>query len=202
MKLPNELVEKNKKQKSILIKCNKCLKEKMLTDFVTKTEIYKKKYYKKNICRECFPEFEKEHYKNKSLNYRIKKHLAWRLRHATNKIDSTMNYIGCNIQYVREWLEYNFTEEMNWDNYETFWSIDHVIPICNFDLTIENEKYKCWNWSNLIPVQTNNSFLAPPFQKVDNIVEKITKFKEEGSTTKWFSCEFTLNKELALMKAK
>ncbi len=195
MKHPNEVVEKNKKQKSILIKCNKCLKEKKLTDFVTKTEIYKKK-----ICRECFPEFEKEHYKNKSLNYRIKKHLAWCLRDATNKIDSTMNYIGCNIQYVREWLEYNFTKEMNWDNYETFWSIDHVIPICNFDLTIENEKYKCWNWSNLIPVQTNNSFLGPPFQKVDNIVEKITKFKEEGSTTKWFSSEFTLNKELALTK--
>jgi hypothetical protein len=37
---------------------------------------------------------------------------------------------------------------------------------------------------------------------VDNIVEKLEKFKEEGSTTKWFSCEFTLNKELALMKEK
>jgi hypothetical protein len=31
-------------------------------------------------------------------------------------------------------------------------------------------------------------------------VEKIEKFKEEGSTTKWFSSEFTLNKELALTK--
>jgi hypothetical protein len=94
---------------------------------------------------------------------------------------------------------------MNWDNYETFWSIDHVIPICKFDLTLEDEKYKCWNWSNLMPVpllknqqQTNNSFLAPPFEKV----EKLEKFKEEGSTTKWFSCEFILNKELALIKGK
>ena len=197
MKLPNEVVEKNKKQKSIFIKCNKCLKEKMLTDFVTKTEIYKKKYYKKNICYECFQEFEKEHYKNKSLNYRIKKHLAWRLRNATNKIDSTMNYIGCNIQYVREWIEYNFTEKMNWDNYETFWSIDHVIPICKFDLNLEDEKYRCWNWSNLIPIpllihdkQSNNPFF----------VQKLEKFKEEGSTTKWFSSEFILNKVFALMK--
>ena len=203
MELPNNIVKNGKKkQKSILIKCDKCLKQKLIKEIVTKAEIYKKKHYKKNICQDCFITFEKDNCKNKSLNYRIKKHLAWRLRDATNKIDSTMNYIGCNIQYVREWIEYNFTEEMNWDNYETFWSIDHVIPICNFDLTIENEKYKCWNWSNLIPVQTNNSFLAPPFQKVDNIVEKITKFKEEGSTTKWFSSEFILNNQLVLSKQK
>jgi hypothetical protein len=111
-----------------------------------------------------------------------------------------MDYIGCNIQYVREWLEYNFTNEMNWDNYDTFWSIDHVIPVCKFDLTIEDDKFKCCNWSNLIPVQN----LAPPLdvQRTSLKVEKIEKFKEEGSTTKWFSSEFTLNKELALMKEK
>ena len=194
-----------KKRNTILIKCDKCLKEKMLKDIVTRTEIYKKKYYKKQICLECFPTFEKEHTltkQNKSLNYRIKKTLAWRLRHILVKtnITTTMDYIGCNIQYVREWLEYNFTNEMNWDNYDTFWSIDHVIPVCKFDLTIEDEKFKCCNWSNLIPVQTNNSFLTPLFGKVDNIVERLEKFKEEGSTTKWFSSEFTLNKELALTK--
>ena len=204
--------ERKNKKNTILIKCDKCLKE-----FVTKTEIYKKKYYKKNICQECFPVFEKEHClttQKKGLNYRIKKSLAWKLRHVTEKTDTTMNYIGCNIQYVREWIEYNFTEEMNWDNYETFWSIDHVIPICKFDLTLEDEKYKCWNWSNLTPVpllknyqlQANNSFLVPPFiseaKKMENIVYKLKKFKEEGSTTKWFSCEFILNKELALMKEK
>jgi hypothetical protein len=197
------------KRNTILIKCDKCCLEKLLKEIITRTEIYKKKHYKKNICQECFPAFEKDHClttQKKGLNYRIKKSLAWRLRLVTEKTDTTMNYIGCNIQYVREWIEYNFTEEMNWDNYETFWLIDHVIPICKFDLTVEDEKFKCWNWSNLMPVpllknnqkQSNNSFLAPPFEKV----EKLEKFKEEGSTTKWFSSEFILNKELALMKEK
>ena len=205
MELPNNIVKNGKKkQKSILIKCDKCLKQKLIKEIVTKAEIYKKKHYKKNICQDCFITFEKDNCKNKSLNYRIKKSLALRLRQFTNKIDTTMNYIGCNIQYVREWIEYNFTEEMNWDNYETFWSIDHIIPICKFDLTLEDEIYRCWNWSNLIPVpllkndqQTNNPFLTLPFEKV----EKIEKFKEEGSTTKWFSKEFVLNKEIAEIKA-
>ena len=38
--------------------------------------------------------------------------------------------------------------------------------------------------------------------KIHYIVDKLEKFKEEGSTTKWFSSEFILNKELALMKEK
>jgi hypothetical protein len=200
--------EVKKKKNPILIKCDKCLKERVFRDIVTKTENYKKIYYKKKICRECFPTFEKEHNLKehlKGLNYRIKKTLAWRLRHILVKTDNTttMTYIGCNIQYVREWLEYNFTNEMNWDNYETYWSIDYTIPVCKFDLTIENDKFKCCNWSNLIPVQQNitNSIhtLAPPFSVAEK-VDKIEKFKEEGSTTKWFSKEFILNKELALMK--
>lgn len=188
---------------SILIKCNKCLKQKLLNEFITKTEKYKKKYYKKNICQTCFTTSEKDICKNKNLNYRIKKLLAKKIRHFTDKIDTTMNYIGCNIQYVREWIEYNFTEDMNWNNYETFWTIENIIPICNFDLTLEDNKYKYWNWSNLIPVpllkskQNTNPFLAPPFQKVD----RLEKFKEEGSTTKWFSKEFVLNKDLAEIKA-
>ena len=113
-----------------------------------------------------------------------------------------MNYIGCNIQYLREWFEYNFTETMNWDNYGSYWSIDHIIPVCNFDLTIEDEKMKCWNWSNMMPVSIafNSSKKVIDMKQVEYIVERLEKFKEEGSTTKWFSREWTLNKELAIEK--
>jgi hypothetical protein len=37
-------------------------------------------------------------------------------------------------------------------------------------------------------------------KQVENIINKLEKFKEEGSTTKWFSEEYTLTKELALQK--
>ena len=124
MKFANEVLKRIKKP--VLIKCDKCLKEKLLKDIITKKEFYKKKYYKKNICIECFPTFEKKHTlteHKKGLNYRIKKLLALHLRRILVKTDNTttMTYIGCNIQYVREWLEYNFTNEMNWDNYGSFW---------------------------------------------------------------------------------
>jgi len=194
--------KKNLRQKRLetfMVKCEKCEEEKPLKNFAKL-----KKFYKKKICNSCYPKFlteqktewcKKESQTN--INYRLKKSLASRLRTVLIKNDSTMNYIGCNIQYLREWFEYNFTDEMNWDNYGSFWSIDHIIPVCKFDLTEEEQKLKCWNWSNLMPVTVkfNSSKKEIDSNQVNYILEKIKKFKEEGSTTKWFSEDFILNIE-------
>jgi hypothetical protein len=166
--------------------CEKCCKEKSFKDFSKSKKIYKKK-----ICFSCYSTFlteQKNHncgQTNGNINYRLKKSLASHLRKVLTKNDTTMNYIGCNIQYLREWLEYNFTEEMNWENYGTYWLIEHVVPISKFDLINENEKFKCWNWSNLMPYP--NGVRGTKFPDIHDIIEKINKFKEEGSTTKWFS---------------
>jgi len=192
------------KANNSFVKCEKCQEEKALKNFAKL-----KKYYKKKICISCYPLFLREqktewckNEHNINMNYRIKKSLAARLRTVLVKNTSTMNYIGCNIQYLREWFEYNFTDEMNWDNYGSFWSIDHIIPVCKFDLTIEDEKLKCWNWSNLMPVTINynSSKKLIDINQVKYIVNKLEKFKEEGSTTKWFSSEFILNEKLAEIK--
>ena len=182
---------RKKKLETILVQCEKCNELKALKIFSKL-----KKFYKKKICLSCYPKFlteqKTEWCKNErksNINYRLKKSLAARLRTVLIKNNTTMNYIGCNIQYLREWFEYNFTNDMNWDNYGSYWSIDHVIPVCKFDLTNEDEKLKCWNWSNLIPVTVkyNSSKKEIDKNQIDIILKKIQKFKEEGSTTKWFS---------------
>jgi hypothetical protein len=187
---------RKKKAETFIIACEKCNEKKPLKNFAKL-----KKFYKKKICLSCYPSFLTEqktewcrNQHNTNMNYRIKKSLAARLRCVLAKNTSTMNYIGCNIQYFREWLEYNFTENMNWDNYGTYWSIDHIIPVCNYDLTNEDEKLKCWNWSNMMPVTINynSSKKNIDINQINYIVGKLEKFKEEGSTTKWFSEEFLL----------
>jgi hypothetical protein len=197
---------RQKKAETFLALCEKCNVEKKLKDFSKL-----KKFYKKKICLSCYPEFLKEQKTewcrqehNTNINYRLKKSLASRLRAVLIKNDSTMNYIGCNIQYLREWFEYNFISEMNWDNYGSYWSIDHIIPVCKFDLTIDDEKSKCWNWSNLMPVtiKYNSSKKEIDMNQIHFILKKLEKFKEEGSTTKWFSEEFVLNLEIAELKLK
>lgn len=182
---------RKKRLETFMVKCEKCNESKALKYFAKL-----KKFYKQKICLSCYPKFLTEqktewcrNERKSNVNYRLKKSLAARLRTVLIKNDTTMNYIGCNIQYLREWFEYNFTENMNWDNYGSYWSIDHIIPVCKFDLTMEEEKLKCWNWSNLMPVTVkyNSSKKNIDKNKIDNIIQKIKDFKEEGSTTKWFS---------------
>ena len=202
-KIRKKTMRQNKAE-TCIAKCEKCNTDKVLKEFAKL-----KKFYKKKICLTCYPEFLKEqkvewckNERETNMNYRIKKSLAARLRNVLNKNDTTMNYIGCNIQYFREWLEYNFTAEMNWDNYGKFWSIDHIIPVCKFDLTNETQKFQCWNWSNMMPVtiKYNSSKKNINMEQINYIIEKIEKFKEEGSTTKWFSSEFILNYNLVTEK--
>ena len=207
----NELDKLRKKnlrkthQESSIVKCEKCLQEKLLKEF---TKL--KKFYKKKICISCYPKFlteqKNEWCKNEqkcNINYRLKKSLAARLRSVLKKENSTMNYIGCNISYLREWFEYNFTPDMNWENYGSYWCIDHVIPVDKFDLTNEDEKLTCWNWSNLAPVTVKYNSTKKSqidLNQTENIIKKLEKFKEEGSTTKWFSGELLLNLELVKSK--
>lgn len=107
--------------------------------------------------RQKHPEKLREKYRKQGqkLQRKIKDRLRARITSAlscTNykKTDKTINYLGCSISYLKQWLEYQFTNEMSWNNYHT-WHIDHVIPCDSFDLSNEEEQYKCFNWSNLRP---------------------------------------------------
>ncbi len=107
--------------------------------------------------------------------------------------NSVLNFIGCDINNVKSWLEYNLTKEMTWENYGYYWNIDHIIPCNKFNFENENHITLCWNWTNLSPktVSENSS-------KKDNIsYEEVEYYKDElnnflnkkGSETKWFSAE-------------
>ena len=56
-------------------------------------------------------------------------------------------------------MEYQFTSDMSWDNYGTYWEIDHVRPCSSFDFLNHDECYKCFNWKNTQPLykKMNNS---------------------------------------------
>ena len=37
----------------------------------------------------------------------------------------------------RNWIELQFDESLNWDNFSTAWQFDHIVPIALFDLREE-----------------------------------------------------------------
>ena len=63
----------------------------------------------------------------------------------------TQAHLGCTIPHARDHIEKQFKKGMTWDNYGE-WNIDHIIPLCAFDLTRENELMQACNWRNLRPM--------------------------------------------------
>ena len=64
------------------------------------------------------------------------------------KQSSSINILGIGIDFYRKWLEFQYTPEMNWENIE----IDHVKPICFFDVSIDEELREAFTWKNTQPL--------------------------------------------------
>lgn len=100
--------------------------------------------------------WKKEQMKN--FDFRLKVKLCSRLRATVKSGKDWGEYLGCSMEYLREWFEYHFRLlkvfddiELSWDNYDA-WEIDHVIPCKAFDFTDESQRKICFHWSNLAPL--------------------------------------------------
>jgi len=65
--------------------------------------------------------------------------------------------LGCEFTTLQKWLEYNFKEGMTWDNYGTYWHIDHTTPCASFDFANESNLRMCFHWSNLNPLEATEN---------------------------------------------
>ncbi len=66
---------------------------------------------------------------------------------------SSLKYLGCTIQELREYIEKQFKTGMTWDNYGYYgWHIDHIKPIASFSFNNEKDIKKCFNYTNLQPL--------------------------------------------------
>ena len=58
-------------------------------------------------------------------------------------------YFGLDVNGFREWIELQFTNEQNWDNFATAWQFDHIVPVTYFDFSKEEDLILCWNFINI-----------------------------------------------------
>lgn len=74
-------------------------------------------------------------------------------RKAQCKTGKTLEYLGCSWADLKVHLEKQFKPGMTWENYGVSgWHIDHIIPLCAFDLTKEEELKKACHYTNLRPL--------------------------------------------------
>ena len=128
-----------------------------------------KKLYDKKM-KESIRNYEKNRYHN-DPEFRMKKILRTRLYKTMTgqkSSKSIIKYIGIEIGEFKNWIEYQMTEDMSWENYGVYWEIDHVIPCKSFELSNEDQCHKCFHWSNMRPLlKTEN------MKKSDKVINSI-----------------------------
>jgi hypothetical protein len=92
-----------------------------------------------------------------NLNARIANSLRARIRLPlktnTEKAGKTIELVGCDINWLKAWLEVHFQPGMIWENWNYLtWHIDHIRPCATFDLTDPHQQRLCFHWTNLQPL--------------------------------------------------
>ena len=85
------------------------------------------------------------------VDFRLIRDRRRRIHHALNgksKSSSTREFLGIYNETYKKWMEFQMTPERKWDIIE----IDHVKPICMFDVSKEEEIKETFCWKNTQPL--------------------------------------------------
>jgi hypothetical protein len=119
----------------------------------------RKRYIEQN--KDKVNEYHREWKKNKrieDITYKLKENVSRRIRYELNthllkgKNKYTVEYLGCSIEHLKQYLEGRFDIGMNWNNYGQAWHIDHIIPCASWNFEKQFESMCCWNYRNLQPM--------------------------------------------------
>lgn len=120
----------------------------------------KQKYIKENLDK--IRESDRLRHQNNKLSHNISKSLAMALKGAKSERhwEDLVNY---SIKQLKEHLESQFNENMNWSNYGSYWEIDHIIPqnLFHFNSTEDKEFQICWSLMNLRPLELHQNRSRP-----------------------------------------
>jgi len=98
----------------------------------------------------------KKRYHNEP-NFRLNHNMRTTIRRSLNgdKQKKWESLIGYTLKDLKIHLEKQFDENMSWNNYGSYWHIDHKKPksIFNFISSNDREFKECWSLNNLQPME-------------------------------------------------
>lgn len=116
--------------------CKKCHSKQTLKYYHTTT-----KYKPEQIIRRRIGSYIHQRLKSN------KKGISWRLK------------VDYSLDELIDHLEKQFTEEMTWNNYGTYWHLDHIVPVSFFEYdSYDHVEFKmCWSLENLQPLEAKKN---------------------------------------------
>lgn len=109
-------------------------------------------------------EYEKEKRKNDPA-YKLHTNVSRLIRLSLNnngerKTNGKIwNYLPYTDKQLKEHLENQFDDNMTWENYGSYWHVDHVIPRSRleYDSFTHPNFLKCWHLKNLQPLEAGEN---------------------------------------------
>lgn len=130
--------------------CKICGKNLPLTSF---HKDGKNKDGRKNICKECrsirkIPPLSTS---RKRFDRNIKQQLYLAIKNNKHS-KGWENLFAYTLDELKIHLESQFDDNMNWDNFGSFWWVDKIIPSSRYVYSDLEEFRKCWSLKNLRPL--------------------------------------------------
>jgi hypothetical protein len=121
-----------------------------------KNKEYYKAYYKENkekMVKRCSERYRKRYNNDpefKMVQIFRRRFLFFIKGSGTSK--KVKKYLGCSLDFLKDYLSNMFYDGMSWDNHGTLWHIDHIKPCDSFDLSNMEQQRQCFHYSNLQPL--------------------------------------------------
>lgn len=140
-----------------------------------KNNAIQRKWQKDNL--EKFREYQRQYAKRQRTNPRrhlsdvISMGINQSLRRGAKSNRRWEELVGYTAEKLKKHLESNFQPNMTWENYGSYWHIDHKIPVSafNFETPEDIDFKRCWALKNLQPLEARRNIskhdkVDKPFQ--------------------------------------
>jgi hypothetical protein len=135
--------------------CPRCKSEK------SKEEWYSDQSY---WCKACYREGQRNYYHSylkhdpcHNIRHSCKRMVSKALKRVGHSKagKSFFEHVPYTVQELKTHLETQFTPKMSWDNYGSYWVIDHIVPQAVFSYTsMDSAMFEaCWSLKNLQPLE-------------------------------------------------
>lgn len=87
--------------------------------------------------------------------YRLMANAGRRMRDLIKGVNGTSKHFPFTKEEIIRHMERQFTSGMSWENYGSYWHVDHIIPVSSFEPKSRDcpEMMACWSLSNLRPMK-------------------------------------------------
>jgi hypothetical protein len=89
--------------------------------------------------------------------FRAMDNVRKRVREVLKGKRAARSTVGCSRNEFMQHIESKFTNGMHWNNYGTYWHLDHVVPLSHFDLSDPYQAKMANHWTNLQPLEAEKN---------------------------------------------